>query len=53
MLSHPIKDNEHRKKRLPNRLGGLFDRLPLRVFGLAWLLTIVAAPSPAELQRRR
>ena len=45
MLSHPIKGNEHRKKRLPNRPGGFFDRLPLRVLGLALLLTIVAAPS--------
>jgi hypothetical protein len=45
MLSHPIKGNEHRKKRLPNRPGGFFDRLRLRVLGLALLLTIVAAPS--------
>jgi hypothetical protein len=41
-LSHPIKDNGHRKERLPN---GFFDGRPLRVLALALLLTIVAAPS--------
>lgn len=33
-LSHPIKDSEHRKKRLPN---GFFDRRSLRVLALALL----------------
>ncbi|MGA9389707.1 MAG: hypothetical protein WBV69_04595 [Candidatus Sulfotelmatobacter sp.] len=44
-LSHPIKGNQHRKKRLLNRPGGFFDRRPLRVIALALLLTIIAAPS--------
>jgi hypothetical protein len=44
-LSHPIKDNEHRKNRLLNRPGGFFDRRPPRVLALALLLTIIAAPS--------
>jgi hypothetical protein len=44
-LSYPIRDSEHRKKRLLNRPGGFFDRRPLRVLALALLLTIIAAPS--------
>ncbi len=44
-LSHPIKDNDNRKKRLLNRPSGFFDRRPLRVLALALLLTIIAAPS--------
>ena len=44
-LSYPIRDSEHRKKRLLNRPGGFFDRRPLRVLALALLLSIIAAPS--------
>lgn len=44
-LSHPIKDDERRKKRLRNGPAGFFDRRPVRVLALALLLTIIAAPS--------